>query len=163
MSEGQAAQKSGGEDLSPVLGLGLTGFGAVGFWWWQLGERARMELLRGIARASGYGPVPDDMVAQIEWLLMHRMNDFHGMVLLLLLTATAGMLEGSARRASEVLSGFGLRRLKVGRGMLLAWLLMVVLSIAAPVALPYGVVGVALALLLFGAMYNIARGWRRVH
>ena len=163
MSEGQTAHKSGGEDLSPVLGLGLTGFGALGFWWWQMGERARMELLRGIARASGYGPVPEDMVEQIEWLVMHRMNDFHGMFLLLLLTATAGMLEGSARRASEVLSGFGLRRLKVGRGILLAWLLLVVVSIAAPVALPYGVVGGLLALLLCGAMYNIARGWRRVH
>ena len=163
MSEGQATHKSGGEDLSPVLGLGLMGFGGLGFWWWQLGERARMELLRGIARGSGYGPVPEDMVEQIEWLVMHRMNDFYGIFLLLLLAATAGMLEGSARRASEVLSGFGLRRLKVGRGMLLAWLLMVVLSIAAPVALPFGVVGAALALLLFGAMYNIARGWRRVH
>ena len=162
MSEAQATQKSG-EDLSPVLGLGLMGFGALGFWWWQMGERGRMELLSGVGRAGGYGAVPGDMVEQIEWLLMHRMNDFYGMFLLLVLTATAGMLEGSARRASEVLSGFGLRRLKVGRGMLLAWLLMVVVSIAAPVALPYGVVGAALALLLCGAMYNIARGWRRVH
>ena len=163
MSEGQARQKNGGEDLSPVLGLGLMGFGGLGFWWWQMGERARMELLNGIGRASGYGPVPGDMVEQIEWLVMHRMNDFYGMFLLFILTATAGTLEGSARRASEVLSGFGLRRLKVGRGVLLAWLLMVVVSMAAPVALPYGVVGAALALLLCGAMYNIARGWRRVH
>ena len=158
-----SAAKAGGEDLSPALGLGVMAFGGLGFWWWQLGERARMELLGGIGRASGYGPVPEDMVEQIEWLATHRMDDLHGMFPLLALAAAAGIVEGSARRAAETLSGFGLLRLKFGRGLLAAWLALVVVSIGIPAAVPYGLVGAVLALGLFGAMYNIGRGWRRVH
>ena len=154
--------KGGGDDLSPVLGLPIMAFGGLGFWWWQLGPRARMEWLSGIGRASGYGPVPKDMVEQIEWLVMHRMNDLYGMFLLFALASTAGILEGKARRETEALSGFGLRRLKFGRGLMLLWLALVVLSIGAPVALPYGLVGGLLALSLFGAMYNIGRGWQRI-
>lgn len=156
-------RKAGGEDLSPVLGLGVMVFGALGFWWWQLGHRARMDWLSSIGRASGYGPVPKDMVAQIEWLVMHRMDDFYGIFPLLILAATAGVLEGGARRATQALSGFGLMRLKLGRGLLLTWLLLVVLSIGIPVAVPYSVVAAVLAMFLFGAMYNVGRGWRRVH
>ena len=149
--------------MPPVLGLGVMAFGGLGFWWWQLGQRARTELLSGVGRASGYGAAPTDMVEQIEWLVMHRTNDLYGMFPLLALAATAGVLEGSARRATEALSGFGLMRLKFGRGLLLGWLVLVALSIAAPVALPYGAAGTVLALALFGAMYHIGRGWRRVH
>ena len=155
--------KSGGEDLSPALGLGIMVFGGLGFWWWQLGHRARMEWLEGIRQASGYGPVPKDMVEQIEWLVMHRMEDLYGMFLLLAVAGAAGILEGNARRRAAVLSGFGLVRLKFGRGLLLLWLGLVVLWTGAPVALPYGLAGFVLALSLFAAMYNIGRGWRRVH
>ena len=155
--------KSGGEDISPALGLGIMVFGGLGFWWWQLGHRARMEWLEGIRQASGYGPVPKDMVEQIEWLVMHRMDDLYGMFMLFVLAGTAGILEGNAKRRAEALSGFGLMRLKFGRGLFLLWLGLVVLWIAAPVALPFGIAGGLLALSLYTAMYTIGRGWRRVH
>ena len=162
MNGGQPAKaKGGGEDLSPAVGLPILAFGGLGFWWWQLGHRARMEWLSGIGRASGYGPVPEDMVAQVEWLIMHRVNDLYGMFLLFVLAGAAGILEGNARRQTEALSGFGLRRLRFGRGLLVAWLGLVVLSIGSPVALPAGAVGSLLALSLFGATYNIGRGFQR--
>lgn len=154
---------SGGEDLSPAMGLGILAFGGLGYWWWQLGHTTRTEWLSGIGRASGYGPVPRDMVEQIEWLVMHRMEDLYGMFPLCILAGTAGMLEGNARRQAETLSGFGLRRSRFGRALLVAWLGLIVLSIGAPVALPYGLVGGLLALSLFGATYNIGRGFQRIH
>jgi len=162
MNGSRPPKRSGGEDLSPVLALPVMAFGLLGFWWWQLGARARMEWLTGIGRRSGYGPVPKDMVEQIEWLAMHRLNDLYGMILLFMLTGAAGILEGNARRQSEALSGFGLRRLQYGRFLLLVWLLLVFLSLAAPVALPYGAVGTALSLSLFAATYNMGRGFQRV-
>ena len=157
-----AKGKGGGEDISAVLGLPILAFGGLGFWWWQLGHRARMEWLSGIGRASGYGPVPKDMVDQIEWLVMHRMNDLYGTFLLFVLAGAAGTLEGNAKRQTEALSGFGLRRLKFGRALLIVWLCLVVLSLGAPVALPFGVVGSVLALSLFAAMYHIGRGFQRI-
>ena len=162
MNGSQPPKRSGGEDLSPAVGLPILAFGGLGFWWWQLGHRARMEWLTSIGRASGYPPVPKDMVEQIEWLVTNRMNDLQGMFLLFALAATAGVLEGNTKRQAEKLSGFGLRRLQIGRALVLSWLGLVVLSVAAPVALPYGVVGTVLALSLFGAMYNIGRGFRRI-
>ena len=163
MSNGRqpAKGKGRGEDLSPAVGLPILAFGGLGFWWWQLGHRARMEWLDSIGQASGYGPVPGDMVEQIEWLLTHRMNDLYGVFPLFILVGAAGVLEGNARRQTEALSGFGLRRLKFGRVLLLVWLCLVVLSLGAPVALPFGAVGSLLALSLFAAMYNIGRGFQR--
>ena len=120
-----------------------------------------MQWLTGISEASGYGPVPADMVEQIEWLVMRRMEDLYGMFLLFAMTATAGVLEGNARRQAEALSGFGLRRLRFGRALLVVWLVLVLLSIGAPVALPYSVVGSLLGLSLFAAMYNLGRGLQR--
>ena len=162
MNGSQPARGKGDDDISPVLGLPIMAFGGLGFWWWQLGDRARMEWLNSIGRASGYGPAPKDMVEQIEWLVIHRMDDLYGTFFLLLLTGAAGILEGKARRDTEVLSGFGLRRLKFGRALLIVWLCLVVLSLAAPVALPFGAVGSLLALSLFAAMYHIGRGFQRI-
>ena len=163
MNGSQPPKRGGGEDLSPVLALPVMAFGLLGFWWWQLGPRARMEWLTGIGRRSGYSPVPKDMVDQIEWLVMHRLEDLYGMFLLIMIAAAAGIIEGNAKRQSEALSGFGLRRLQFGRALVLVWLVLVLLSLAAPVALPYGIVGTVLSLSLFAAMYNIGRGFRRVH
>ena len=162
MNGSQPPKRSGGEDLSPAVALPIMASGGLGFWWWQLGHRGRMDWLSSIGRASGYPPVPKDMVEQIEWLVENRLNDLEGMFLLFALAATAGTLEGNARRQAETLSGFGLRRFEVGRGLVLAWLGLVALSIASPVALPYGLVGTVLALFLFGATYNLGRGLRRV-
>ena len=43
----------------------------------------------------------------------------------------------------------------------LGWLVLVLLAIGAPVALPFGLVGGLLALSLFAAMYNLGRGLQR--
>ena len=164
MNGGRAPKRQGGgEDVPPVLGLGIMAFGGLAFGWWQLGHEMRMQWLGRIARASGYGPVPQDMVEQIEWLAANRLNDLQGMFLLFVLTATAGVLEGNARRRAEALSGFGLRRLQIGRVLVLVWLVLVALSIGVPLPLPFGWVGAALSLLLGLATYNVGRGLRRVH
>ena len=162
MNGSQPPKRSGGDDLSPAVALPIMAFGLLGFWWWQLGHRARMDWLSGIGRASGYPPVPKDMVAQIEWLFTNRSNDLVGMFPLFLMAAAAGLLEGSARRQTEQLSGFGLRRKNVGRALLILWLGLVAASIAAPVAVPYAAVGTVLALALAAATYNMARGRQRV-
>lgn len=163
MNGSQPPKRSGGDDLSPAVALPIMAFGLLGFWWWQLGHRARMDWLASIGRASGYPPVPKDMVAQIEWLFTNRSNDLVGMFPLFLMAAAAGIFEGSARRQAEQLSGFGLRRKNVGRALLILWLGLVGASIAAPVAVPYAAVGTVLALALAAATYNMARGRQRVH
>ena len=162
MNGSQPPKRSGGDDLSPAVALPIMAFGLLGFWWWQLGHRARMEWLSGIGRASGYPPVPKDMVAQIEWLFTNRSNDLVGMFPLFMMAAAAGIFEGSARRQAEQLSGFGLRRKNAGRALLILWLGLVGASIAAPVAVPYAAVGTVLALALVAATYNMARGRQRV-
>jgi len=162
MNGSQPPRRSGGEDLSPALALPIMAFGLLGFWWWQLGHRARMEWLSGIGRASGYPEVPKDMVDQIEWLATNRTSDLEGMFPLFVMAAAAGVIEGSARRQAEQLSGFGLRGMMYGRGLFVLWLCLVAASVAAPVALPYEVVGTVLALGLAISMYKIARGWQRV-
>ena len=162
MNGSQPPRSKSGDDLSPVLGLPILAFGGMAFWWWQLGHRARTQWLEGIGSASGYGPVPADMVEQIEWLVMHRMNDLYGMFLLFVLTATAGIVEGNARRQAEALSGFGLRRLKFGRALLVVWLgpgPAVDRGTRRPALRP--VIGGLLALSLFAALYNLGRGLQR--
>ena len=151
------------EDLSPVTALLVMGFGGMGFWWWQLGEEGRRGLLGWIGREGGYGQVPADMVDQVEWLLTNRMEDLRGMFLLFVLTSVAGALEGNARRQAAVLGGFGLRLLRAGGGLALAWLCLTALCLVAPVALPYREVALGLAGLLLLAMYTVGRGLRRVY
>ena len=153
---------SRGEDLSPALGLGIMLFGGLAFWWWQLGGEARSEWMSRIGSGSGYGPAPRDMVEQIEWLLANRLQDLQEMFPLFVMAATAGILEGNVRRQALALSGFGLRRFQFGRALLLVWLGLAALAVAAPAPLRYGTVATVLAVTLFGAMYNIGRGLRRV-
>ena len=165
MNGSQPPRKTG-NDVDPfvaALAFLAIAVGCLGFWWWSIGDVARMAWLTGIERGSGYDPPPRDMLAQVEWLATHRMNDLQNMFVLLILAAVAGAVEGNARRQAEALSGFGLRRLKVGRGFLLVFLGLLMLSVAVPVPLPYGAVGTVLSVGLFLAMYNIARGRRRVH
>ena len=127
-------------------------------WWWWLGEEARRRWLYWIGRDAGYGRAPSDMVDQLEWLLMHRLEDLQGMVLLFLLVSAAGVIEGNARRQAIVLSGFGLRRLQAGRVLVLGWLGLVALCVVAPVALPYEGVALALSGVLLLGMYTVGRG-----
>ena len=165
MSGSQPPRKTG-NDVDPfvaALAFLAIALGCLGFWWWSIGDVARMEWLTRIQRGSGYEAPPREMLAQIEWLAMNRMNDLQNMFFLLVLAATAGITQGNARRQAEALSGFGLRRQQVGRVFLLVFLALVTVSAGAPVPLPYAVVGAVLPFTLFLAMYNIGRGFRRVH
>lgn len=156
-------RKKENEDVSAVMALLVLGIGGLGFWWWRLGDEGRRGWLHGIDRESGYGRVPTDMLEQVEWLLMHRLEDLQGMFLLFVLVSAAGVIEGNARRQAVVLSGFGLRRLRAGRVLVLCWLGLTALCVAAPVALPYGWVALVLSAMLLLAMYTVGRGLRRVH
>ena len=115
-------KKRESEDVSPVMALLVLGFGGLAYWWWWLGEEGRRGLLRWIGREGGYGQAPSDILEQVEWLLTNRMEDLQGMFLLFVLMSAAGALEGNARRQTEILAGFGLRRLRAGRLLVLVWL-----------------------------------------
>ena len=156
-------KKRESEDVSPVMALLVLGFGGLAYWWWWLGEEGRRGLLRWIGREGGYGPAPSDILEQVEWLLTNRMEDLQGMFLLFVLMSAAGVLEGNARRQTEILAGFGLRRLRAGRLLVLVWLCLTALCLVAPVALPYREVALGLAGVLLLAMYTVGRGLRRVH
>lgn len=156
-------RKKENEDVSAVMGFLVLCFGGLGFWWWALGDEGRRGWLYWIGHEGGYGRVPVDIVEQVEWLLMNRMEDLLGMSFLFLLMVVAGAVEGNARRQAIVLGGFGLRRLVAGRVLVLVWLGLVALSLVAPVALPFREVALGLAGLLLLAMYTVGRGLRRVH
>ena len=156
-------RKKENEDVSPVMALLVLGIGGVASWWWLLGEEGRRQWLYWIGREGGYGQAPVDTLEQLEWLLTHRMEDLQGMFLLFALMSAAGALEGNARRQAEILGGFGLRRLRAGRALMLAWLCLTALCLVAPVALPYTEVALGLAGVLLLAMYTLGRGVRRVH
>ena len=155
-------RKKDNEDISPAMALLVLGIGGVASWWWLLGEAGRRQWLYWIGREGGYGQVPTDTLEQVEWLLTHRMEDLQGMFLLFALMSAAGALEGNARRQAEILGGFGLRRLRAGRALMLAWLYLTALCLVAPVALPYREVALGLAGVLLLAMYTLGRGVRRV-
>ena len=151
------------DNSGPVLGAVLIVLGLVGYGWWQLGDIGRRAWLDNIRRTEGYGPVPADIVAQLEWLAMNRMAGVEGMVVLLALAALAGLIEGNCRRETIVLSGFGLRTLKTGRVLGLVWTGCLVIYFIAPLPLPYVWASVLLTVLLGAATYMLARGVRRVH
>ena len=160
---GAVERKKENEDVSAAMALFVLGFGGLGVWWWWLGEETRRRWLYWIGRESGYGRAPSDMLEQLEWLLMNRIEDLQGMFLLFVLMSVAGVLEGNARRQAAILGGFGLRRLRAGRVLMLVWLCLTALCLVAPVALPYRGVALGLAVLLLLAMYTVGRGLRRVH
>ena len=151
------------DDTGPVLAAVLIVLGLVGYGWWKLGDAGRRAWLSAIRHTEGYGPVPADMLPQLEWLAMNRLHGMEGMAALLMLAALAGVIEGNARREAEALSGFGLRPLKTGRVLGLAWTGCLVLYFIGPLPLPYVGVSVLLSALLGAAAYKLARGLRRVH
>ena len=156
-------KRKGNEDAGPVLAAVAIVLGLVGYGWWQLGDSGRRAWLSAIRQAEGYGPVPADILPQLEWLAMNRLHGMEGMAALFMLAALAGFIEGNARREAEALSGFGLRPLKTGRVLGLVWTGCLVLYFMAPVPLPYVGVSVLLTALLGAAAYKLARGLRRVH
>ena len=156
-------RNKGNEDAGPVLAAVLIVLGLVGYGWWQLGEVGRRAWLDAVRRGEGYGQVPADILAQLEWLAMNRLHGVEGMAALLMLAALAGVIEGNARREAVELSGFALRPLKAGRVLGLVWTGCLVLYFFTPVALPYTGAAVVLTALLGAAAYMLARGLRRVH
>ena len=151
-----------GDEAAAVLGFLVIVLGLLAYWWWQLGDAGRLAWLRGIDDTGGHGPAPSGLAAQLEWLLAVRAEDLQGMMLLFVLAGLAGLVEGSARRVAAALSGFGLRSLKAGRGLALAWLGLVLAAVFAPLPLPYVWTAVFLAALLGAACYLLACGRQRV-
>ena len=156
-------KRKANEDAGPVLAAVLIIVGLVGYGWWQLGDSGRRGWLNAIRGSEGYGPVPSDILPQLEWLAMNRLDGMEGMAALLMLAALAGLIEGNARREATVLSGFGLRPLKTGRVLGLVWTGCLVLYFVAPVPIPYVGASILLTALLGVAAYKLARGLRRVH
>ena len=156
-------KRRGDEDLIQALaGAGMV-LGLLVYQWWQMGDAGRRTWLEAVRLWEGYGPVPSGMPAQLEWLAMNRLAQVEGMAALLLHAALAGLIEGNARRQATLLSGFGLRPLKTGRVLGLAWIGCLVVWLAAPLPLPYVWGALVLAALLGAAAYKLGRGVRRVH
>lgn len=151
--------KGQGDEATAVLGFLVIMMGLLAWWWWQLGDTGRLAWLRPV---GGHGPPPSGLGAQLEWLLLVRAEDLKGMAMLFVLAGLAGVVEGSAGREAAALSGFGLRPLRAGRGLALAWLGLVVAAVFAPLPLPYVWTAVFLAALLGAACYLLARGRQRV-
>ena len=156
-------KRTSNEDTGPVLAAIAIVLGMAGYGWWHLGDSGRLAWLAAIGHAEGYGPVPADMLPQLEWLAMNRLHGMEGMAALLILAALGGVIEGKARREAEVLSGFGLRPLMTGRVLALLWTGGLVFYCIAPLPLPYVGVSVLLTALLGAAAYKLARGVRRAH
>ncbi|MDE0205776.1 MAG: hypothetical protein OXP66_07105 [Candidatus Tectomicrobia bacterium] len=154
--------KGQGDEATAVLGFLVIALGLLAYWWWQLGDAGRLAWLRPVGDVGGHGPPPSGLGAQFEWLLLVRAEDLKGMLMLFVLAVLAGAVEGSAGRQTVALSGFGLRPLKAGRGLALAWLGLVVAAVFAPLPLPYVWTAVFLAALLGAACYLRARGRQRV-
>ena len=154
--------KKANDDIVAVLAFLAIGIGGLAYWWWKQGDEGRMALLWPVAHGGGYGPVPGDLLEQVGWLAMHRLQEMEGMVMAFLACGVAGLLEGNAKRQAAELSGFGLRLFRAGRVVLLFWLGGLVLFVVVPVALPYREVGGCLTFLLFCGMFTLARGIRRV-
>ena len=158
-----AERQRSDEDVQAVLLFAAVVTGVVGYAWWSLGDAGRLEWLRPVAEGSGYDPPPLGMVEQIEWLMTNRVRDLEGMFMVVVVAATAGFIEGSAKRQAALLSGFGLRRFKAGRSLLVFWLLGLLGCMGAPLAIPYVFMTAGLAGLLFVSTFTLALGQIRVH
>ncbi|MDE0208038.1 MAG: hypothetical protein OXP66_18635 [Candidatus Tectomicrobia bacterium] len=158
-----ADRPRGDEDVQAGLAFAGVVVGVVGYWWWSLGDAGRLQWLGPVAEGSGYEAPPLGMLEQIEWLMTNRARDLEGMFMVLLVAAAAGFMEGSAKRQAALLSGFGLRRLKTGRALLVIWLLGLLGSVLAPLPLPYAGMAGGLSALLFASAFTMALGRRRAH
>ena len=152
------------EGTGPVVGAVFIVLGLVGYGWWQLGDGGRRAWLDAVRRAEGYGPVPMDILPQLEWLATNRLHGMEGMAALLLLAALAGVIEGSARREAEALSGSACAPKKTGRVLGLLWTgCLVVYFIRARCRFRTWAPASCWLVCSPAAAYKLARGVRRAH
>ena len=151
-----------GDEAAAALAFVVIMLGLLAYWWWQLGDTGRLAWLRAIGDTGGHGPAPSGLAPQLEWLLEVRAKELQGMMMLFVLAGLAGFTEGNTQRQAAALSGFGLRSLKAGRGLALAWLVFVLASVFAPLPLPYVWTAAFKAALLGTACYLLGSGRQRV-
>ncbi len=132
---------------------------ALGGWWCGLSPADRLMHL-GIVMAQEHVPTvpPDGLVAQVEWLYIHRLAHLTGMVGVFVVAGIVGIGEGIARRRRDVLGGFLLRWWTAGvvglalvPGAIAGYLL-------APWPLPVLVGASGLALLVALVLYGLFAG-----
>ena len=152
--------------LAPLYVLAIVLVGGLGYWWFQLPETARLEILATVARAEGTGVVDriprDNIVMQVWWMVRHRCGQFEGMARLVVLCVVMGALEGRRKRESTKLAGFGLGLFTLGRVALAVSVLVLLGYLVVPLIMPYVAVACLLAGGFGGACYLLARGLPRV-
>lgn len=154
------------QQLAPLYILALVLVGGLGYWWLQLPETARLEILATVARAEGTevaGRIPRDSIPmQLWWMVRHRGGQFEGMLRLVVLCLVVGGLEGRRKRESVKLAGFGLGLFTTGRVLLALSVLALIGYLVVPLVMPYVMVACVLASGFGGSCYLLARGIPRV-
>lgn len=152
--------------LAPLYVLAVVLVGGLAYWWLQLPETARLEILATVARAEGTsvaGRIPRDSIPmQLWWMVRHRGGQLEGMVRLVALCLVVGGLEGRRKRESVKLAGFGLGLFTLGRVLLAASMLGLMGYLVVPVVMPYVWVACVLSSGFGGSCYLLARGLPRV-
>jgi len=128
-------------------------------WWLGLPASERLACLLAVQQGEQVlTPPPDSLVAQATWLSTQRLARLHGLTVLLGVAGMIGFMEGTVRRAHDLLGGMRfacwtlgvvLTALSVGAG---------VAVLVLPWPLPARGLAVGLALLVGSALYALAFG-----
>ena len=160
------AVKNDPQQLAPLYVLAVVFVGGLGYWWFQLPETARLEILAVVARSEGTevaGRIPRDSIPmQLWWMVRHRGGQLEGMFRLVVMCAVVGGLEGRRKRESVKLGGFGLGLFTMGRVLMVVSLLVLMGYLVVPLVMPYVMVACVLASGFGGSCYLLARGLPRV-
>ena len=152
--------------LAPLYLLAIVLVGGLGYWWFQLPETSRLEILATVARAEATKVeerIPrDNIPMQVWWMVRHRGGQFEGMVRLVVLCVVVGGLEGRRKRESTKLAGFGLGLFTLGRVALVSSMLALFGYLVVPLVMPYLAVACFLGGGFGGSCYLLARGLPRV-
>lgn len=154
------------QQLAPLYVLAVVLAGGLGYWWLQLPETSRLEVLATVARAEGTavaGRIPrDSMPMQVWWMVRHRGGQLEGMVRFVVLCVVVGVVEGRRKREITKLAGFGLGLFTLGRVALAASVFGLLGYLVVPLVMPYVGVACVLAGGFGGSCYMLARGLPRV-
>ena len=97
---GSMAVRNDPNQLAPLFVLAVVLAGGLGYWWLQLPEASRLEILATVARAEGTAVadrIPRDSIPmQVWWMVRHRGGQLEGMVRLVALSVVVGTVEGGA-------------------------------------------------------------------